>query len=434
MEKKTDTHENAVFEGTITIVEAGNVQEYGAGNLEVTGSIYTDVIRENTGNIGVDLEDTIFNDGYFDKTNIVTPIAVPGKERFFFNNNLFKSLSDTSKLTTYQPINTKGDILAHNSETQVRLPIGFRGSILTADPFTGTSLKWSRPFGFDITQKTKAVLFGTEQENSAYIISKYTDSYFINVYPYNRLGASCNFFTSKSNISSNYPSIVRLNNNNSLQSNQSLHLDCKSYSEFEMFKKYTESNGEYFIGNNNTYNSTDPPNTEETGVYLFSINSTLEAGPTINILLIKNDSSSNTSLKVKLTSGGGGDIPITWNAFQKINIPNTYTVVDNSQFFTYETVNLTGTTSVTLKNSRFYLNKSGIITIQTSNLIQGSPKALITFSKNSPNFSGNKTIFQVKGLLSDTGLNMSFDSQNRIKIFKTSNFYNGDFIVGISPL
>lgn len=61
------------------------------------------------------------------------------------SDSLYKSLNSAGTLTTYQPTITKGDLLAHNGTTQIRLPVSTNGFILTVDSTQSSGLVWRTP-------------------------------------------------------------------------------------------------------------------------------------------------------------------------------------------------------------------------------------------------------------------------------------------------
>lgn len=61
------------------------------------------------------------------------------------SDSLYKSLDSSGTLTTYQPTNTKGDLLTHNGTTQIRLPVSTNGFILAADSTQSSGLVWRTP-------------------------------------------------------------------------------------------------------------------------------------------------------------------------------------------------------------------------------------------------------------------------------------------------
>lgn len=59
------------------------------------------------------------------------------------NDSLLKSKSSSGTITTYQPTNTKGDLLTHNGTTQVRLPVDpINDSYVISNSMVPTGLSW----------------------------------------------------------------------------------------------------------------------------------------------------------------------------------------------------------------------------------------------------------------------------------------------------
>jgi hypothetical protein len=59
-------------------------------------------------------------------------------------DNILRSVIGTTTTTTYQPITTPGDLVTFSSvaNTQVRVPIGSTGQVLTPDPSSPTGFVW----------------------------------------------------------------------------------------------------------------------------------------------------------------------------------------------------------------------------------------------------------------------------------------------------
>jgi hypothetical protein len=456
MVKKTDTEENARFEGTITVVTSDNPGEYGYGDLEIEGTIFADKILQNTDNQGVNLEDVLFNDGYYDMLPLTTPTN-PGTDdiRFFTNNQLFKSLDNVGKLTTYQPTNTKGDLTAHNNTTQVRLPIGNQGNVLVVDSTTDTGVKWGVPTGGDLLQKTRCVLIDQNEDGSAFAINKHYGSFFMNVYPYNKNGSTCNFIFSKSLVSIN-SNTTRLNSNPSLVSSKQLSSIWDPFQELKIYKDYPESKGEYFIYNNNIYsekviqlNSVSFTNLPSdiynvfTGIFFISIYPRNPGGSSASFFIGKNDATSNTAAITRISSSPGSgteNLNLRWLMGSGVTLNKTtadndgdYFVIDNHQFSKTTTIALAGTSiiNIPVQFFRFYTNKTFIVKIDSS--IVGSPKALILFSKNDNLRNGNKTIFQIKGITTEEYFIFTWNSNELLKISKSGNGYDGNYFLSFTP-
>ena len=94
MSKRTDTNEAAEFQGTVTITASSNPLEYGSGNLELEGTLFTDNILSNTDNLGVDIEGINFKSDYITMSGITAPSNPPsGEQRLYIDvaDNLLKT-------------------------------------------------------------------------------------------------------------------------------------------------------------------------------------------------------------------------------------------------------------------------------------------------------------------------------------------------------
>lgn len=456
MVKKTDTEENAKFEGTVTVITSDNPGEYGYGDLEIEGTIFADKILQNTDNQGVNLEDILFNDGYYDMKDITSPV-IPGvtDNRVFVNSQLLKSLDSIGKLTTYQPTNTKGDLVAHNTLTQVRLPVGYQGNVLLVDTTTDTGIKWGTVPGNDLSQKSSCTLIDSGEDGSAFVINKHYGSFFMNVYPYNKNGSTCNFIASKSQPSTG-GHYTRLNSNPSLVSTGELFELWDSYQELKIYKEYPESKGEYYIHNNNTYSvktsllsgiGWTPLSVDiwggSTGVFFISVFPKYIGGAAASFFICKNDSASNTAGITRISSSPGTfseTLNLRWLTGTGISLSKSianndgdYFVIDNHQFSSSTSIILTGTSIVDIPQQfyRFYTNKTFIVKIDS--LITGAPKAIILFSKNANTRSGAKSIFQIKGITTGESFVLTWNANELLKISKSGSGYDGTYTLAFTP-
>ena len=196
MVKRTDTLENEVIYGVVSIMPASDLSD-GLGDLEVYNKVYTDAIFANTENdIGVNLENVQFLDKKITLSTSGMPGILPnvGNSTFYYEDSLLKSIDSFGVITIYQPSNTKGDIVVHNGDTQTRLPVGTDQQILIADSTAIGGVKWGTQM-----QMTIASLIVTLTTNKNVLaIEPVTGSYFLNAYPLIEEGPSAIFFASKS--------------------------------------------------------------------------------------------------------------------------------------------------------------------------------------------------------------------------------------------
>lgn len=448
MSKRTDTEEAIEFQGTVTVVASTNPVEYGGGNIEVEGVVFTDIILENTDNLGVDLEGTNFNDNSFTLTDISSPTVPPlGSSRFYTDSSdtLLKSKDNNDIVTVYQPTNTKGDLLTHNGTTQVRLPVGTNGQILIADSSVSQGVKWS-----DNTVKiSKFPIIGVDK--STFVIPYYYGSYFMNVYPFIKKGSSSMFLLSKSKAN-RYGHINRFVSNPSILSYKILKSNWVPFKEVELYKDYTEDDGDYFIGNNSEYEKNIVTLTStswtslgtiynfNTGVFCISIFSDNE-GPAATFLIGKTTQALNSPAIQRISSSPASSntkIRLRWQASSGIEISKSnnnnngdYNIIDNFQNSSSLSITLTGTSVITIPQSffRFYENKTFITRIYSN--ITDAPMIIAMISKNDHTRSGNKFILNIPGSGTSEKIILKWDSNSLLTINKTGINYDGNYNLDI---
>jgi hypothetical protein len=454
MSKRTDTNEAAQFQGTLTVVASDNPIDYGGGNIELEGALFTDIIRENTDALGVDLEGINFTDNYFTMTPITAPSNPPsGKQRVYVDttDNLLKSRNDTGIVTVYQPLTTKGDLLTHNGTTQVALPVGASGYVLTSNPASSTGLEWvvNNASSNSVVKNTF-----TLNDSASYIIDKVYGSWYACIAPLCLNGASCIFFTSKNIHTSNGSHIYRMCNNNSLISIDDLSLAWQAYKSVKIDKNYSEGKGDYLNNSNKDFNYTVVTLTVTswvslgteynvtTGAFFVSVYSD-NNGPCATFVICKSDSTLNSgSIFVISSSNGsfGTSLNFRWLAasglqISKSNINNNgdYNVINNFQNITSTTITLSGTSIVTLPKTffNFYESKTFVIRIY-SNAVANSPKSIIFVSKNTNGVSAPQTSNRSPGKTTLERIFLSWESNSLVKINKDGPNYDGVYIVDIT--
>lgn len=141
MSKKTDTFENIVFRGTVTIDTSDDPEDMGHGDLEVKGSVFTDNILENTVATGVNLEGTKFKDNYYIMKNTsILPTPNINEHIFYMENDILKIKHNSGVVKTVNPLNNKGDLLTHDGNDDIKIPMGLENQILTSNSVSG--IKW----------------------------------------------------------------------------------------------------------------------------------------------------------------------------------------------------------------------------------------------------------------------------------------------------
>lgn len=442
MSKRTDTNEAAEFQGTITIKASSNPTEYGAGNLELEGALFSDIIRENTDDTGVDIEGIIFIDNHIRAPSITSPVNPSvGFESIYIDNadNLLKSKNSTGDITVYQPNTTKGDLLTHDGTVQTRLPLGTNGYILQVDTSTSTGLKWvdanldntnSIPFNDTL------VLIGTTTSNSVLVTDNNIGALYIGISTKTRSGPIAIFFTTKNN-SSNNGHIIQL-----LKDNDKLILEYLAYEGPRIYKNIVNGDGQYIKRTNGEgfletqillvgTSWTSIPITQVFGAYSLSISNNI-LGPTATFILSKSTQTHITSAIIKISSAPGTDdsvLEIRWLANSVIEIRKTsnnydgiYTVIDNFEKAVSGTITLSGTSYVEIPNT-VYEKKS--YSIKITNDISGYPCSIFCVLKNTKTLYGTSFNVYSPANITLEKITVAWPALSIIKIKKTDNNYDG---------
>lgn len=159
--------------------------------------------------VGTDLSiggTSLFNN-YIQTFNITSPSNPPINNTRFYtdtSDSLLKSKNSSGVVTTYQPANTKGDLISHNGTTQTRLPVGGNSSVLLADSTEPTGIKWS---SLDLVSRT----LNFAVSNKPVIYTEYTHVSSIIYEGSNNTGVFSEFrISSFKNSSSSYTYSVRV--------------------------------------------------------------------------------------------------------------------------------------------------------------------------------------------------------------------------------
>lgn len=465
-QKKTDTHENAVFEGTLTIVSAdpGTEQEYGFGDLEVEGTIFTDTIQQNTGNEGVSLENILFNDSTFVLPGVLQPSAIQlsfGESIFFNNETLFRSLDLDGKLTTYQPTNTKGDITVHGQSTQERLPTGLEAQVLIVDQASdvNTSWKYISDINLEVPGIFNTSLVGIVDSS---ITRRYNGAFLVNVWALSKNGPACNIITTKSarNIASGATTILNLNRG--AGDITSLDILWDEFGELRILKDTSGYNGGYegyvseYLPSILVIFATDtwaviPGINRKNGVLFVLIFSREENKASAAIIIgksSKNDSEGMITYLNRSPGINGERIQARWleNSFPEIRKDNavsgTYQLYINngSLYRNAGVITLQGTNQIMVPETffRFYENKSFVFRLEPVNYTENIPQPyLLAFiSKSGSYLPGNFSYFQVKGGINrNSGLSVIWGVNNKLLVSQTGSAeFDGDYNFYISEI
>lgn len=453
MSKRTDSDENTKIQGTVTIIShPTNPAEYGYGDLEVEGNVYSDNIYENTTGQGVNIEGIKINNNYITIENIIEPGNPDvNNTRFYIENGFLKSKNSTGNIIVYSPITTKGDLIVHNGSTNVRFPIGSDGDILTADSTTETGIKWAANEG----GITKHIVIGNGEDYTTYIVDYYYGSFFMSVYPYNKTGSSGIFFACK-NKAERYGNQLRINGNPSQITGGILYSKWDLYEELGIYKNYNNGDGAYFVNSNADYNRTSVTLSGTawtslgsgynvtTGIFCISIYSD-NSGPAANFLIIKNVSSYNACVKNRINSSTGtanNNINLRWTSSSGIEISKKnnnddgiYNIINNFEDnkFSTTTFTLSGTayTNISRTFFRFYENKSFIARIYSES-ISNAPMSIVMMSKNNNNNNANRVYFHSPGQTTNEKIDIKWDTNSLLSINKSGTNYDGTYRIDIT--
>lgn len=446
MSRFTDSLENQVTYGNLSILPDINI-DTGDGSLEVYGTIYTDNISANTINGTVVLESVKFLDSTIGIDTTTAPVnSYPNNNLFYSDiiDSKFKSIDNSGNVTVYQPITTKGDLATHNGTTQVRLPVGTTGQILTVS--SGSNLQW---VDSNITANNSITVNTISLPNNIDVSVTDTSigSNFCFIWPSIYNSQSANYFYSKrsANITGN---ITRLNNNNSLMG--TLISSYPTYQGFTLrntdtITPFKTLDSSQFLKTQITLTGTTTTvyTTNMTGAYYISITSDFINGPSSNFLICKSIASSTTAAITRISNSPGNspttNLVITWPSNGSLSISKTtssfngvYNVIDNFQYVnTQTTINLTNSTAIPGNTFGYYTQKSFGLSV-VSNITNG-PNAIFFVSKNTNTVNGNIYSIRSNGLTGEQ-LNLSWGINSLLTLSKTGVNYNGDYTLTFTKL
>lgn len=459
MTSKTDDLESFVITGGVLTVTSG---PYGPGDIEIAGSLYSNKIFENTDGLGVDVEDVVFSNKTVLMSDVptVTQPGLSGKYLMYFDatDQKLKSIDSAGVITVYQPLTTKGDLVVHNGTTEVRLPSGTNGQVLTVNSSSSSGVEWANGGSVAGTSKQNVTTIYFSGTSPVILNNIGFSSNVYSITPNVENGASLNYLVSKNNPASGSYNAVKLNTNNSIGSNANFNSTYAAYKGFTVVRNYTEGVGEYEIFTNANYTkyaftlsgttatALGSPLNTTSGAFFISIQSTTgNAGaPSGNYILLKNNASSNSFLVNTLSSSpgtGGNAFSFTWPSNSGISISKTvsgngnggYTFVDNFESTNLQTtISLSGTSSVIIPNFYYYDKKSCFLKVTPVNASSQGPSAVYFVSKNLNTRTGNITRVSQPGVVSGTQLNLTWAANSLLSISKSNINYSEDYLVTFS--
>lgn len=393
---------------------------------------------------------------YFNMTTVPPPSNPSGNNKSFYidsSDSLLKSVDSSSVVTTYQPTNSKGDILTHNGTTQVRLPVGDDDELLVSDPSQTTGLKWVKNTRLKANVKSihNYYLQGTKKTT---FIEDASGAWITRVSPLVDNGPSCNLFHSKA-----FPGIsgttVHFNSNPDLISGGVLDAIYLPYKGIQIFKNTAEADGEYLASSNKNFNKnlvtlsgTNPLSLQSLfnftfGAFCFSIECS-DYGPAAIFLCCKSDPTLNTGNILRIASSPGDNecrIDLKWPSNSYIQLQKStndndgeYRIIDDFEDDTASiTITLNGTSETTVPNTVFnyYENKSFMIKMFS---LQDYPTAVFTCSKNSTSIRGNVFSLKSPGKTSGELLSLNWQANSLVKFSKNGANYDGNYTVIFTKL
>lgn len=440
---ETDNMENQVIQGNLTILSDNS---FGNGSLGLQGTLYSDIIMSNTIGRSVNIESIkILNGNITIPQQSNLPNLPNGTDNILFlnTNNLLSSINSSGILTTFQPINTKGDLQTHNGTTQVKLPVGSDNSILVADSTQPFGLKWTT----NITNDQPLPIFTlTSSNTNTAIIDNTYGSYTSNIYNNVKQGSSGNFFFSKSN-----PSIVgnytQLSGNPSTLTLGHLNSQWDNYSQAYIYKDYIEANGDYVSNPSTSFtpqeivtlsgtNVSTFTSSSTTGAFIYNVYPQQNGGPTSTFIVVKNNPNYSSGNITKINSSPSINPTDTLNFGWPSNSQPTlskntssfnggYVVVNVFQNVNYITsVNLTDTTISIIDTTFFpyFTCKSFFVSVKSN--MSGSPMAIFSISKNSASLNGSISSFVSNGVTTNERLNLTWNTNSNLMISKSGSNYN----------
>ena len=437
----------------MSVIAASDINEFGDGSIDVDGDINIDGrLGENTSGNGIFIRN--IKDFTMKTDHLLVSNPMSNELKFFISSpdNLFKSINSSGIVTTYQPLNTKGDILTHDGNTQIRLPVSLNdGFVLSADSSQPSGLKWveqtgvvSNPFFND-----EIIVYVKNLANRVEIADVLQGAYFNAVYNKIDKGPSANFFMAKSNPNINIGIVSRLNNVTGNDNITALISRWNRNEEPEIFKNTNVYNGNYsnkfyskrtpdFTINLNGSSWNDLYNTT-TGNYIISINNQ-HTGPVAMFFVSKNEATNNGASIVRIISSPGTsntNLSLRWLANSSLQIRKNKSFDDGEYLITNLLSNTTDFTSnISGTNQRSFIGYSKFQrysgAISVSSTLPGGPSAIFTLSKNFKNKLGNiSRIVSSPGVGSNETLDLYWDVNTNIQISKNGNNYNGDYIIKV---
>lgn len=431
------------IKGNLSVITTDNPSILGNGSIDVDGSVNTDFLGCNNINNGLIIKDI---KNYTIKESLYTDTPFTGENVLYIDetDSKLKSKDSIGGITVYQPTTTKGDIIVHNGNTQVRLPVSnINNYILMSDNTLPEGIKW----GVIPTELSKNVVTIIGDEKFTEIKNNLTGTFIVLIYNKISNGGSCLFLLTK-NLINSPGQFVRVSGNPGMFSNNNLILNWESLQEIELAKSgnYEQEDGDYvydFVYSDNLYSYINLlglewsylDNTSIKGNYIIFISNKEHDGASAIYFLSKTNPSINTCAYIRLTSSPAPDnsfIDIKWLSNDKIHVRKTssnynsiYSYIDLLSLEKIDRFDITLTGISKIEILKKYQRFSGIISIEGEEC-----NCIFSISKNIKTRSGN--VSRIIGSNNGSGnLDISWGPNEGIKVYKTTLNYNGVYHIKI---
>lgn len=164
------------IKGNLSVVAASDTAEFGDGSIDADGDINLNgTLGENTIGNGIIIRDL---KNLTLKEQVAPSNPVASENIFYTEDSLLKSKDSFGVVTTYQPSNTKGDLVSHNGTTQDRLPLGDLNQVLIADPSESLGVRWKNISSGTVSDDNTNKYLNLTSSTSQAFIGTYTDILF----------------------------------------------------------------------------------------------------------------------------------------------------------------------------------------------------------------------------------------------------------------
>lgn len=451
MSNRTSTQETQTINGGITVTSLNGEP----GIIEVDGVIYADDFQSNTINSHLTINGIKIKNSTLTLNTVTSPNNPNTGETIFYidsSDNILKMKNENGNTYSLNPLINKGQLQTHNGTNDTVLQKGTNGYVLSVNDLTESGLKWIENTGSSNTQTSLNYYLVYIDNNPVKISHKSNGSVILCTEPLIDNGSTGVFLLTKNNsISSSFNKLF-LNICRSLLNNGTFDFNWDTRKGFDIIKNYTEGIGNYLLYSNLqlpeilvTLSSTtqailNNPFNNTRGCFFFSVYSYNNNFPSSNFVIVKSVSTVSSFLLAELNSSkgtGNTKLSVSWEPNSGIklnkstnNCDGEYKLINNFRLPIKEiSFSLFNISNTILEEFNYYEKKSFFVEI-ISNVANG-PCAVFSISKNISNTNGNIIRYSSPGLDNITRLDMGWSSNSKLNVFKTTNNYNGNYLIKI---